>query len=87
MLAAMAAAAAKVDQDPLPCVPLLAHLAFKSPSELLPYLNTESKFRVDGGFVEGVYIRVDSQEWNEVRCKLVRSDFVAGITEHWLSFD
>ncbi|KAJ3126176.1 hypothetical protein HK098_007808 [Nowakowskiella sp. JEL0407] len=50
-------------------------------------LEGKSKYRVDGG-LEGVYLRVDERDneevrwWNRDRLKLVRSDFIAG-NEHW----
>ena len=41
-------------------VPVLAlNQTFRSPCELLPFLERESRFRTDGGKVEGVYLRVD----------------------------
>jgi atypical dual specificity phosphatase len=39
--------------------------------------------RTNDGYVEGVYLRVDDGDWLARRCKVVRPDFVQGITEHW----
>ncbi len=33
--------------------------------------------------MEGIYLRHDSNDYNEDRCKYVRPDFTQGITEHW----
>jgi ATP-dependent RNA circularization protein (DNA/RNA ligase family) len=40
-----------------------------------------SSFR--GGLMEGVVIRRESSEWVKSRAKLVRTDFVQAIGEHW----
>lgn len=77
-------------------VPTVAEGPFASPDDVLPLLDTPSAFRTDGAPVEGVVLRVDSdaQEGAQVpqgqgtlirRAKLVRPDFVQGITEHWMS--
>jgi atypical dual specificity phosphatase len=34
--------------------------------------------------VEGVYLRVDDGDWLDRRCKIVGTDFIQGIEEHWL---
>merc|ERR1712173_77294 len=38
------------------------------------------------GPIEGLYLKVEDEEKgiNVHRCKLVRSDFIQGITEHWI---
>jgi predicted kinase len=48
-------------------------------------LETPSKFRNDGGTVEGVVLRLDSEEWLLHRYKVVRPDFVSGCNDggHW----
>ena len=49
-------------------------------------LETRSRFRTDGGPVEGVVLRVDDADgkWLKRRCKIVRPDFVAGCGDgHW----
>ena len=53
--------------------------------DLLPLLNSPSAFRTDDGTVEGVVLRVDSdEEWLGHRVKVVRPDFVAGCAAgHW----
>lgn len=57
--------------------------SFESYLRLL--LQTKSRFRTDGGTIEGVVIRIDDEnaEWLEHRAKVVRPDFIRGITEHW----
>jgi len=39
--------------------------------------------RVGSSPMEGVYIRVESEEWLEQRAKLVRAQFVQAIDTHW----
>ena len=46
-------------------------------------LATPSKFRDDGGSVEGVVLRQDSADWLLHRFKVVRPDFIRGITGDW----
>lgn len=82
----------------IPVVPTIAVLdtsIFKSDKSrielyLKELLNTSSQFRSDGGFVEGIVLRVDEEEhdrgarWLQDKVKLVRPDFVAGCSEgHW----
>ena len=70
---------------PMPVVPTITTRTFNQPDELLPYLETKSKFRDDNSTVEGVYLRVDKGKWLDKRCKLVRPDFIHGIAEgHWM---
>jgi len=54
-------------------------------SWLRSILNTKSRFRTDGGTIEGVVLRIDDAngKWLEHRMKIVRPDFTHGITEHW----
>eukprot|EP00523_Entomoneis_sp_CCMP467_P019044 CAMPEP_0168819784 /NCGR_PEP_ID=MMETSP0726-20121227/8487_1 /TAXON_ID=265536 /ORGANISM="Amphiprora sp., Strain CCMP467" /LENGTH=678 /DNA_ID=CAMNT_0008872225 /DNA_START=35 /DNA_END=2067 /DNA_ORIENTATION=+ len=52
-------------------------------TQLLPFLETPSKFRNDGGTLEGIVFRIDDGDWNLHRGKLVRPDFVSGIDQHW----
>jgi hypothetical protein len=55
------------------CVPVLAHRTFRDASEVLPLLDSKSAFRSDGGFVEGVYLRLEGSDgFLEQRCKLVK---------------
>mmetsp|Transcript_47332 Transcript_47332/g.95405 ORF Transcript_47332/g.95405 Transcript_47332/m.95405 type:complete len:276 (-) Transcript_47332:220-1047(-) len=49
-------------------------------------VNSESE-DLNGGVVEGVYLRVDEGDWLARRCKIVRPDFVQGITTHWSKMD
>ena len=71
-------------------VPVIAQQVFKTKEELTVLLETPSVFCQDG-FVEGVYLRIDEPETSdggrslylERRCKLVRSDFIQGISTHW----
>lgn len=81
----------------IPVVPTIAVLEtsmFKSDKSrielyLKEQLNTSSQFRSDGGFVEGIILRVDEEQdqgarWLQDKVKLVRPDFVAGCSEgHW----
>jgi atypical dual specificity phosphatase len=69
----------------IPVVPLIAERTFSSMDELLALLSTRSTFY--DGFVEGVYLRIDDMltGLNIARGKIVRPDFIQGITEHWQS--
>lgn len=59
--------------------------------ELVRLLETKSKFRTDGGPVEGIILRIDDNRedeyghtWLKSRVKIVRPDFVGGCSEgHW----
>lgn len=54
--------------------------------DLLSFLDSKSAFRDDNGTVEGIVLRVDTPEWCQHRCKIVRPDFVRGCNDgHWLS--
>jgi len=48
----------------------------------LKELATKTKSAFTDGLVEGVYIRRDGPMYNEARCKIVRTDFLASET-HW----
>ena len=57
-----------------------------SRAQLLGLLETRSAYY--GGFVEGAYLRVDDDDGglhNAHRGKIVRPDFIQGITSHWSS--
>jgi hypothetical protein len=57
-------------------------------NEFLSLLETESKFRSDGGKLEGIVLRVDTSDskWLSHKYKVVRPDFVGGLQEdHWAS--
>ena len=66
-------------------VPLIAEGRFTSKQQLLQLLDMPSQFY--DGPVEGIYLRVHDAEgvYLEDRSKLVRADFIQGITEHWMS--
>ncbi|QEY18284.1 DNA ligase [Cellvibrio sp. KY-GH-1] len=49
--------------------------------QLLETLNSSSEYR--DGNMEGIIIRKDSSQWNELRAKLVRPDFTQNIDSHW----
>mmetsp|Transcript_27158 Transcript_27158/g.85474 ORF Transcript_27158/g.85474 Transcript_27158/m.85474 type:complete len:245 (-) Transcript_27158:452-1186(-) len=55
----------------------------ESRGALRALLDTPSRFRGDGGPVEGVYLRYEGDDGELRRCKLVRPDFVQGIHLHW----
>ena len=58
---------------------------YRTKRELVQELERVSQYRGDGGKVEGVVLRVETEDgqWLVQRGKLVRPDFVQGITEHW----
>lgn len=45
--------------------------------------NARSRFR--DGPLEGVVVRRENRSWCEARAKLVRTDFVQAMDEHWRS--
>jgi atypical dual specificity phosphatase len=61
-------------------VPLVAEGKFTA-EQLAALLETKSKFY--DGPVEGVYIRIDDDMFLKERGKIVRSDFIQEIDEHW----
>ena len=68
----------------IPVVPVLTERAFKSREELIALLETQSQYRHDGP-LEGIYLRHEGTDGSMRRCKLVRPDFVQGITSHWMT--
>jgi atypical dual specificity phosphatase len=73
----------RLDGLDIPIVPLIARRRFESRAQLLELLETPSAYY--DGFVEGAYLRVDEGEHNCNRGKIVRPDFIQGITTHWQS--
>ncbi|EOD26859.1 hypothetical protein EMIHUDRAFT_430115 [Emiliania huxleyi CCMP1516] len=84
----------------IPVVRTLARRTFASKDELLELLEMQSAY--GDGYVEGTYLRIDSDAGgagagaadaaahaprNELRGKIVRSDFIQGITDHWQASD
>jgi len=67
----------------IPIVRCLAERPFNNKDDLLQLLETKSAYGT--GFVEGAYLRIDSDDGNVRRGKIVRPDFIQGITEHWMS--
>lgn len=64
-------------------IPLVADgETFKKPEELRALTERQSYF--NDSPVEGVYLRICDDNWLIQRGKIVRHDFVAGITGHWL---
>lgn len=61
-------------------VPILAEGTFTK-EELLGMLNRPSLFY--DGPVEGAYIRIESDDFEEERGKIVRADFMQQIDTHW----
>ncbi|XP_065054389.1 uncharacterized protein LOC135683141 [Rhopilema esculentum] len=72
-------------------VPLIVEKEFRSPGELLPYLEAPSAYY--DGPVEGIYLRVDEDTQDNhkaensgtllQRAKIVRPDFLQQIEEQW----
>lgn len=61
-------------------VPLIAEGQFTK-EQILAFLETPSSFYE--GKVEGAYIRIEDEEFEIERGKIVRPDFMQGIDEHW----
>ena len=69
-------------------IPTLARRRYESAESLLEELSRPSRYTGggrDGGAVEGVVLRVESEDglWLVERCKVVRPEFVQAITTHW----
>lgn len=69
----------------IPVAPILAFQQIRTRDELIAMLETPSQFRSQGATLEGVYLRHEADDGQVYRCKLVRPDFVQGITSHWMS--
>jgi len=76
----------------IPTIRIIAEDVFDTPEDILPLLETISAYgaRRDGSPdedspVEGVYLRVDEGQWLNRRCKIVRPDFIQGISQHWMT--
>lgn len=69
----------------LPLTPRVCRIPLAGPETLRPLLDSPSQFRRDGGYLEGVYLRIDDGDWLKLRAKLVRPDFIQNINEgvHW----
>ena len=67
----------------IPIVPTIHRGPVHSRAELLALLEARSAFY--DGPVEGAYLRVDDADglYNAHRGKIVRPDFIQGITSHW----
>jgi ATP-dependent RNA circularization protein (DNA/RNA ligase family) len=65
----------------LSCVPLL--LRGQTTLADLKDLIAQAPSAFGEGPLEGVLIRQDSADWCEARAKLVRSDFIQAIDDHW----
>jgi hypothetical protein len=67
---------------PIYTVPVLSERAtFSSKESLISLLNSSSKLYM--GYVEGIYLRIESEDFVQKRCKLVRHDFIQNIESHW----
>ena len=75
----------RLEGTTLQTVPEVARQPFSSLDEVKELLETKSRFSATGGFVEGVYLRLETADgrYLESRCKVVRPDFIRGITTHW----
>ena len=73
----------KLAETSISIVPVVAEGRFTTKQQLMQLLDTPSQFY--DGPVEGVYLRVHDGDCLADRSKLVRADFIQGITEHWMS--
>lgn len=69
----------------IPMVPPVVVGPLTGPDDLRRHLDTPSRYRSGGAFVEGVYLRLDDGPWLRSRAKLVRPDFIQAINDgqHW----
>lgn len=65
----------------IPMVPILAHRVFSNGLEVAALVGSASQFY--DGLVEGVYVRREEGDWTIQRAKIVRKDFMTGMTDHW----
>jgi len=63
-------------------VPVLGRQKFESQEALLAFLTTQSAFCDEN--VEGVYLRIEDEEYLQERCKVVNPAFIQGISDHWM---
>jgi hypothetical protein len=75
-----AAREAMLEGSGIATVPLLAEGTFTK-EEILGMLERTSSFY--DGKVEGAYIRIENEEYEEERGKIVRPDFMQQIDTHW----
>ncbi|KAL1524949.1 hypothetical protein AB1Y20_019825 [Prymnesium parvum] len=73
----------RLDGFDIPIVPMIARGIFNCREDLLALLESRSAYY--DGYVEGAYLRVDRGLSNAHRGKIVRPDFIQGITTHWQS--
>lgn len=66
----------------IPIIKTIASGKF-SKDDLTKLLDKPSQYRTDGSCLEGIYIRIDDQDKLLARTKVVRSDFIQQIGEHW----
>ncbi|ETO12573.1 DNA ligase III-like protein [Reticulomyxa filosa] len=78
----------EVCRDKFEMTPIITRKVFQDKQELEELLNnTMSTYRKKTPHpIEGLYLKIDddSKGINLHRCKLVRSEFVQNITEHWM---
>jgi len=68
----------------IPIINKISEGQVHSKQSLLALLETKSAYR-SKGTVEGIYIRIDDQQYNIYRGKIVRPDFTQGIEDHWMT--
>eukprot|EP01083_Nonionella_stella_P125120 378323_1 len=64
---------------------LICKQKFQNKEEIEALMN-DTRSNYTQGAIEGLYLKIDDdeQDINVHRCKLVRSEFIQGITEHWI---
>jgi len=73
-----------LDGTDIPVAPVIGQRSFSSDATaienaFLQLLNSSSTFKSESNrFIEGIVLRIESDEWLEHRAKVVRPDFVAG---------
>ncbi len=63
------------------CVHQVATLRLPTIAELIDHLNVSSKY--GDVQIEGLYLRIEENDWLRARAKLVNPDFVQAIDKHW----
>lgn len=78
----------KLSATTIKTVPVLGRQVFGSRQEIEAFLDSDSHFR-SAGHLEGVYLRIEDEISQRVvrRGKVVRADFIQGISTHWIKME
>merc|ERR1712048_755628 len=65
---------------------IIKRTKFECKEEIESLMNETQSEYASGCAIEGLYLKIDDDDKgiNVHRCKLVRSEFIQGISEHWI---